>query len=318
MKVLTYATDRKGFFPCLEESCKKFGYDLRTVGMGEKWKGFLQSQVGLLEAVMEFDPREMVLVVDGFDVVITSEPGEVLSHFERKRRELGREGDWIMIGKEHPKEECSTLYRKTVRKLAVSYMGSEDILNTGALLGTAAGMRRYFSSLIDLSSQTREKDDQKLANLFWKWWSNKDKNATEEGSPFDMFVDDDGIFFCFCERRLPFVLLKFVMNPMLVSVPCDDFSFFPKTERNGKRKDAAFEKQGLYWKGRKRVAVLHGIWNTDLSPVCSLLGLEASLSSKKSISQPDLYLLANGVRMSVYLVLLFLFSALFWEGDTLK
>ena len=38
MKLITVATKKEGYYHILQESAKKHGYELITLGMGKKWE----------------------------------------------------------------------------------------------------------------------------------------------------------------------------------------------------------------------------------------------------------------------------------------
>ena len=62
MKVFSVATDRVAFLSSLEDSARRFGYDLHVLGRDQKWQGFLWRWTLVLDAVEALDPDEVVSV----------------------------------------------------------------------------------------------------------------------------------------------------------------------------------------------------------------------------------------------------------------
>ena len=97
MKVFSVATDRVAFLSSLEDSARRFGYDLHVLGRDQKWQGFLWRWTLVLDAVEALDPDEVVSVVDGYDVVLAG-PAELL---EKLYHSAVPAGDALVFGHSH-------------------------------------------------------------------------------------------------------------------------------------------------------------------------------------------------------------------------
>jgi hypothetical protein len=68
MKVVTYATHSEGSFEELTHN--KFGVEVKVLGMGTTWKGFMDKIHGVLGYLQTLPDDELVVFVDGFDSYI--------------------------------------------------------------------------------------------------------------------------------------------------------------------------------------------------------------------------------------------------------
>lgn len=80
--VVTYATHSQAYFPCLVESCALFGYDLRVLGFGEKWRGYASRLHTMLSFFKEQRDDQIVMVVDGFDVIMCGPASEAVDAYK--------------------------------------------------------------------------------------------------------------------------------------------------------------------------------------------------------------------------------------------
>lgn len=80
--VLTYATHCQGYFKCLQESCARYGYELRVMGFGEKWQGYGKKLQAVLAALRQMHPQQLVIFVDAFDVFMCGPAAEAVRIYE--------------------------------------------------------------------------------------------------------------------------------------------------------------------------------------------------------------------------------------------
>lgn len=81
--VLTYATHDQGYFKTLKESCTRFGYDLRVLGFGEKWKGYGKKFIAVIEALQSLPPDQLVMFVDAFDVFMCGPASDAIEGYKQ-------------------------------------------------------------------------------------------------------------------------------------------------------------------------------------------------------------------------------------------
>ena len=64
MKIITVATQTKGYFKAYSESCKKNNLELIVLGWNEKWKGFLWKFNLMQEYIASLNDNEIVIFTD--------------------------------------------------------------------------------------------------------------------------------------------------------------------------------------------------------------------------------------------------------------
>ena len=81
--VITVTTDNKGYFDALKEGCDKYGFDLKIIGYGEKWGGFVWRFKKIKEYLMNssMDSKNITIVVDGYDTLCINSKDELLRRF---------------------------------------------------------------------------------------------------------------------------------------------------------------------------------------------------------------------------------------------
>lgn len=90
--VCTYSTHPEGYFEALAESAARLDIKLNVLGWGDKWEGFGQKYRATLNFLENLDPDDVVMMIDGFDVVL-NQPAAVI--LERFRDHGGFEGRFI-------------------------------------------------------------------------------------------------------------------------------------------------------------------------------------------------------------------------------
>jgi hypothetical protein len=68
LTVLTYGTHEQGYLKTLKQSCMRYGYDLRVLGMGEKWQGYGKRFLTMIDVLKSLPADQLVMCVDAFDV----------------------------------------------------------------------------------------------------------------------------------------------------------------------------------------------------------------------------------------------------------
>ena len=70
VKLITVATDKKGYYKWLEASCKRYNVDLITLGMNQKWQGFTMKYILLINYLKTIDRNELIIFIDAYDVLL--------------------------------------------------------------------------------------------------------------------------------------------------------------------------------------------------------------------------------------------------------
>ena len=262
--VLTCATSEEGYYPSLVASCKKYGYKLLTVGMGMEWKGFTWSQTILLEGINQIASEDkygedaLLIVVDGYDTIMTM-PSFLC---EMKYLSIGR--DSVLVCEEHPLSQSPFLFRTLLLPLVRWYFSTDRVLNSGVVMGRASSLRSYFHYVSRRSSLVGD-DDERALNILYREWSLSSSSSTPP--PFPILVTNS-VFECVCNRSVPSLFLQWMFRPYRITGA--DLS---KGER-------------------EEVAVLHGIWNSDMDDLCLSKALPLP-KRRKAISQKDLSILTR-------------------------
>ncbi|CRG96847.1 procollagen lysine 5-dioxygenase, putative [Plasmodium gallinaceum] len=81
LHVLTFATHEQGYFKTLKESCKNLNINLKVLGMGEKWKGFIWKLIKVKEYLNLCDDNDLILFVDGFDTFFVQPANVIIERY---------------------------------------------------------------------------------------------------------------------------------------------------------------------------------------------------------------------------------------------
>jgi hypothetical protein len=87
MRTVTVATHSERYFPELKRSAQRLGYHLDVLEWGMKWRGFAMKLL-LRCYVASLHPEEIVLFVDGFDVVLLALACEMEKRFAADGRRI--------------------------------------------------------------------------------------------------------------------------------------------------------------------------------------------------------------------------------------
>jgi len=156
VKVITVCTDNKFYFPYLENTCMRFGGEFIVLGYGEKWGGYAWKFEKMIEYLLNIDPNEFIVFVDGYDVICVQD----LATIEEKYREVQKINYCkVLIATE------KTILPKFISNL---YFGTVNgvLLNSGTYLGFAG-------DVLDVLTKAKmiypaETDDQILITSYAK------------------------------------------------------------------------------------------------------------------------------------------------------
>jgi len=148
MKIYTFATHRQGLF---DELINNKFVDIRVVGFGSTWKGFMDRISQIQKAIVEdaVPDDEILVCLDGFDSRIRLDPKIALERYEQ-------------AFPSHP-----VLYSKDLQDLPSKYLQKKvwmGDLNAGMYMGPAGKVRRVLSACLELN----ESDDQRAVNIVAK------------------------------------------------------------------------------------------------------------------------------------------------------
>ena len=178
--LITVATHSEGYYKALKEGAERGGFELITLGWGEKWKGFTWKFVLVKEILKKLNPNDIVIFIDAFDVLCVDSKENVL----RKFLDMNT---GILLGRDQTNIRKSMLtdIRKKEFGLCKGY-----VINSGAYMGYVKYMKMLFDS-IDTSNP--KLDDQILLINF----CNKNKDFIDKYVKID--TKGDIFFNCGCD-----------------------------------------------------------------------------------------------------------------------
>ncbi|KAG8460808.1 hypothetical protein KFE25_010863 [Diacronema lutheri] len=145
LTAVTVATHDDGYLQPLRESCARGGVDLAVLGFGEAWGGWTWRAALVADHLRTLPPRQLVLVVDAFDVALLAGGEEIVGAF----REFGAP---IVFGV----AERARVDRPFLRLWYGTCRGEN--INAGGYMGEAAALLRLTE--LYLASYAGERDDQ--------------------------------------------------------------------------------------------------------------------------------------------------------------
>lgn len=163
MRIYTYATHDQGLFKELINN--RFSTEIRVVGFGTKWNGFMDKIAGVRDAIISDGVKsgEIVVFLDGFDSRIRLDPALGLQRYKQL----------------YPKQPVLCSLDTLIPFAFVREKIFRGSLNSGMYMGPAGKV----CSVLEACMKTNATDDQRAFNLVHK-----------SGS-LDIVVDRDQVIF---------------------------------------------------------------------------------------------------------------------------
>ena len=97
LKNLVVATEKKGYYNILEESCKKYNVELIPLGMGEEWTGFTKKFYLWRDYLEKLDDDEIIMINDAYDVIILEDADIIIKKFKSFNKNIvfGNQSDFV-------------------------------------------------------------------------------------------------------------------------------------------------------------------------------------------------------------------------------
>lgn len=150
MKIVTYATHSEGKFEELINN--KYGVKIDVLGWGQKWNGYRDKSIGIIEYLKNTHDDEIVIYLDGFDTNIVKDTHDLESTFK--------------------KLNCRILLSKENSSPLVKYVFGSCKNNKGANSGLYMGYAKELRQLLEKSSKFNCKDDQINLNASCSYFDN--------------------------------------------------------------------------------------------------------------------------------------------------
>lgn len=88
IKILCVATKSNGYYKILQESCKKYNYELITLGWGKKWQGFIWRHKLYYDYLKTIQTNEIIILSDAYDVVCLRDSQDLIKEFENYKTKI--------------------------------------------------------------------------------------------------------------------------------------------------------------------------------------------------------------------------------------
>tara|TARA_B100000575_G_scaffold30381_3_gene20465 strand:- start:2509 stop:3429 length:921 start_codon:yes stop_codon:yes gene_type:complete len=295
MRAFAVATGNMGYVEALEASCVQAGIQLKFLGMGERWRGFVWAnsliREELAKMLVEYSD-ELVLMLDGYDTLVCSHANDLADAHHEACKTDGRDPQTtVVVAPEHHTQWCSPMfdavYHRAGKKLFHVDINAPYVLNAGVRLGSARALLTLIDRIVVESEKTGITDDQRLLNeLFWSSEIFKSVNVT---------VDIVGaVAYCHANRTfLSFTLWQTISH---------------NRHHIHHESHFTFEKKSLHLKRNgRRVGVVHGIANADIDQLVQHIVPDAPLPTRrKPITQLSWRV---SIVLAKFVVLLIMFAA---------
>jgi len=154
LHLVTFATHEQGLLQRLAHN--EFGCEVAILGMGSKWKGYMDSKMrAVLDYVKALPPERVVVYLDAFDTLMLKDPSRTLVRaFEATRCDvLVSEDPYIM-------SPALTKLRFGAGNVLERAGGDRAVANAGMFMGYAGALVALIESLFEMGY----KDDQIALN----------------------------------------------------------------------------------------------------------------------------------------------------------
>jgi hypothetical protein len=152
MKVVCVATEKKGYYHQLEQSCSRYQVPFVPLLLGKKWNGYGDKIVAIHEYLQDEDASTYLLFVDAYDTLLISDPESLIHKYERL--DPSKSKIWIAT-------ETSRGINYWASRLVMGECNGH-LLNSGTYFAQAGTILQMTTALIPLMQQTVVPDDQKL------------------------------------------------------------------------------------------------------------------------------------------------------------
>ena len=137
--LLTIATDRNNWLDDWENTAKKWNYNYKILGLGEKWNGFETKINLIIDFSSKCDPNKLICIVDSYDLIIAGPQKELVDKFNKYNKK-------IVVGTE---DVCGPNCFRT--DIPVTNNKRPNI-NGGFIIGKAKDINYLYKNVLQLCS----------------------------------------------------------------------------------------------------------------------------------------------------------------------
>lgn len=177
MKLVTVATHSERYYPYLKLTSEKNGFDLVTLGWGEKWKGFAWRFELMKEYLRSLKTDEIVCFIDGYDVIVLQN----INILEKKFiSAINGDKSKIVFAIESESDSSLGNFIAKIWSNFFSYKCNGNLINAGTYIGYSSALLDLFESICETFECKNDSDDQILLQRYCQKNSNNfiiDKNS---------------------------------------------------------------------------------------------------------------------------------------------
>jgi preprotein translocase subunit SecE len=137
--LLTIATDRNNWLDDWENTAKKWNYNYKILGLGEKWNGFETKINLIIDFSSKCDPNKLICIVDSYDLIIAGPQKELVDKFNKYNKK-------IVVGTE---DVCGpNCFRTDIPVIN----NKRPNINGGFIIGKAKDINNLYKNVLQLCS----------------------------------------------------------------------------------------------------------------------------------------------------------------------
>jgi hypothetical protein len=213
-KVIAFGTDKQAYFNLFIESCNRYNIEPVILGWNEKWIGYGKKLIAIREYIKNLPAKEIVIIVDPFDVVFLCGLDEIEYKFNKISSSF-------LCGALNLGKFAGAIYNyefnRTGKKLPVTPT-NYNYLNSGTWISRAGYAEYLINELVDKFHMTDTSMDQRLLTGIYI------QNLYNVNIDWKCEIFHNLLFKDFITRRADLKDLKFhnsrVMNTASGSRPC--------------------------------------------------------------------------------------------------
>ena len=155
MKVICVATGEDGYYKNLQESARRFNFELITLGLGMKWGGFTMKFDLMNKYLQKMNDDELVIFIDAYDVFINKNSRDIHEAFKEFNKP-------ILFSSEFTNPNYSYFF--LLEHIAFKKC-KNTIINGGCYMGYVHALKELFKLVCNVNDCNNHKlDDQKILN----------------------------------------------------------------------------------------------------------------------------------------------------------
>jgi len=163
MKLVTVATKNERYYPYLKLSAQRNGYELVTLGWGEKWQGFVWKFELMKEYLRSLNQDEIVCFVDGYDVIILQDVNVLEKNFNDITN--GDKSKIVLAIEKDTDSYLGNLITSTWTNF-IFYKCNNKLINSGTYIGYSSTLLDTIISICKEFECKHDSDDQLLLQQY--------------------------------------------------------------------------------------------------------------------------------------------------------